>query len=773
VEVRRGQGAIEVESGKLRLRVDLDRLALDLESTTGRTRIRGARAAVDLGSSLAVAERAILDGYGDVRSRSGVATRIEVRARAEPSLELRLEIEAADDWSGIVLGLSVSNLGDSALPIRALLPLRVDADEGGDLRFPFETSALRFFRMGYQSWSPAGYVPLGAREPQPRLAFLKRMHQGPFTPRSNRGRHVSDFVTTLRAPTVPGITVGFTSHRRYLNHVVLEHRDGAPCTLAAVNSTEDITLHPRDTFRSERLWVGLDPVDSDGLAEWANRAGTEMEAPVPARVGTGWCSWYQFFTRVTAEDIERNVDALAPLHGQIETIQIDDGYQAAVGDWLEWDADFPDGVGPLAARIRSAGFRAGIWLAPFLVSRASRVAKEHPDWILRTWKGQPIVANVQPLWKGTVCYAVDPTHPEVHTWLGEVIGQLRRDGYDYLKLDFLYAGALTGARNTPRTPSAAAYRQAIQAIRDAAAPDPFLLGCGAPLGPSIGLFEAMRIGPDIAPKWRSRTEDAAAGLPAAPSARNAVRNVLSRAALHQRLWVNDPDCVLLRDKKTRLSETEVRTVAAAAAVSGGLLLLSDDLANLSDTRRDLLHRLLPPLGRVPYLGPTSGEIPDTLVQRFPDGSALVLVVNLGDGERPFQLDLPALGMPGTAHVYDVWDDRYVGVGRGSFYPGPIPAHGCALLRVTPADGRPRVVGSTLHVSGGAVEATRVQADGDGWAKVRLQAPGSRSGHVWVDPGSGEPVSTHVKFVDELTLSTSRLQIPKAAADPSEEGEGTT
>ncbi len=771
MQVRREPGAIEVENERLYLRVGLDRLTIDLESRTTRTRIRGARAAVDLGSSIRFAERALLDGYGAVRSRSGVGTRIEVRARTEPSLELRLEIDVADDWPGIVLCLSVSNLGSSPLPVRALLPLFVDAEQGGGLDFPFETSALRFFRMGYQSWTPAGYVPLGAPEPQPRLAFLKRMHLGPFTPQPNRGRHVSDFVTTLRSPTIPALTVGFTSHEHYLTHIVLDHRDGAPHGLRAVTSTEDISIHPRDTFRSERLWIGLDPPDSDGLAEWAERAGTEMDAPVPARVGTGWCSWYQFFTRVRAEDVERNVDALSPLHPQLETIQIDDGYQAAIGDWLEWDPDFPEGVAPLAAKIRGAGFRAGIWLAPFLVSRASRVARDHPDWLLRSWQGRPIVANVQPAWKGTVCYAVDPTHPEVKAWLGEVVAHLRSDGFDYLKLDFLYAGALAGARHKPRTPSAAAYRDAIRVIRDAAGPDPFLLGCGAPLGPSIGLFEAMRIGPDVAPKWRSRAEDAAAGLPAAPSARNAVRNVLSRAALHQRLWVNDPDCVLLRDEKTRLSETEVRPVAAAAAVSGGLLLLSDDLENLSDGRRALLQRLLPPLGRVPQLGPTSGAIPDTLVQRFPDGSALVLIVNLEDSERRFTLDLPALGMSETAHMYDVWDDRYVGVGRGSFTPGPIPPHGCALLRLTPSDGRPRVVGSSLHLSGGAVEVTRVRDEGDGWASVQLRLPGSRSGRIWIDAGSGEPVSTWVSFVDAFTLSTARLQIPKSGADPSGAGEG--
>ncbi len=581
---------------------------------------------------------------------------------------------------------------------------------------------------------------------------------------------MSDWVTTLRSPKRAALTVGFASHHVYLNHVVLGHRKRTPRSLEAVTSTEDLPVDPRESIRSERLWLGIDPPDSDGLAEWAARTGGEMEALAPARVGTGWCSWYHFFTGVTAADVERNLDALAPFRGPVETVQIDDGYQATVGDWLEWDPGFPEGVAPLAAKIRSSGFRAGIWLAPFLVSRASRVARENPGWLLRGPKGRPIAANVQPLWKGTVCYALDPTHPEVLAWLGEVVASFRRDGFDYLKLDFLYAGALAGERHASRMPSAAAYRGALRVIRNAAAPEPFLLGCGAPLGPSVGLFEAMRIGADVAPRWRARAEDAAAGLPAAPSARNAVRNVLARTSLHQRLWINDPDCVLLRDAKTRLSETEVRTVAAAAAVSGGLILLSDDLANLSAPRRDLLRRLLPPLGRAPHVGPPDEEVPSVLVQRFPDGSALVLVVNLEDADRPFDLDPATLNMPGPVHVYDVWNDRYRGVCLQPLSGDPVPAHGCVLLRIAPTDGRPRVVGSTLHLSGGVMEGSRIRRDEEGRASVLLRMPGARRGRVWIDPGSGQPVPVHLEFENELVLAASAVQISEAEADPPQ-GEG--
>jgi alpha-galactosidase len=767
VHVSRGNGTIRVETERLRLALELDTLSLDVESSDAATRIRGIRPAVDRSQGLLFGEKGLADAHEESAFHGDAAVHIEARARTGNGLELQIEIWLAEDWGGFVMQLSVTNRGSLPAQIGRLLPFHLALDKGGSLTLPFPSKSLRFFRMGYQSWSPAGYHPLTARAPRPRLPFVRHMHQGPFTPSPRRGLQVSDFVTTLRSPSSPGITLGFTSHRSHLTHVALRNRGSELLALEAAVATEEHPLGPGERLEGERLWVGLDGPDREGLAEWAERTGREMETPVPAPVGTGWCSWYQFYTRVTAADVERNVDALAS-RVPLETIQIDDGYQAIVGDWLEWAPGFPDGVAPLAARIRSAGFRAGIWLAPFLVSRASRVAREHPDWLLRSKGGRPVLANVNPAWKGVLCYALDPTHPEVKPWLGEVVRKLRKDGFDYLKLDFLYAGALPGSRYDPTQPLAAAYREAIAAIREAAQPDPFLLGCGAPLGPSVGLFEAMRIGADVAPKWRARAEDALAGLPVAPSARNAVRNVVARAPLHQRLWINDPDCVLLRDRKTQLSEAEVRTVAAAALVSGGLLLLSDDLGNLSNSRKRLLDRLLPALGTAPELAPLGVEELDSLLQVLPDGSRLLLVVNFGEAQQTRTVQLSALGIDAPTHVYDVWEDCYRGIARSEFQIGPLGAHACGLVRLTPADGHPRMLGSTLHLSAGSQEVAWIRPAEEGGARLRLEVSGRRRGRLHVDPGSGPPVVTQVEGSAGLELSVAAMQIQESPDNRNEE-----
>lgn len=765
LNVRRRDGSIEVETSRLRLELDLTRLTLSLRTADGALGLSRFRPRALTTEGPVYATEPILDGYGEIRTRSGLATRIQARCRANDQLELSIAIDVADDWPGIALELGVANRGDTARRVTGLEPLHWSRDGGGELALPGDPGEIRVFRMGYQSWSPSGFLPLAGRDRRPRIPLVRTIHFGPFTPLPERGFHVSDFVTALRAPGQAGLTVGFLSHFRFFDWVSMRHRNGRVTELCARVVTEGLELAPRSHMEGERLWVGLDAAREDGLATWASRAGREMQAPVPAHAGSGWCSWYQYFTKVSEADVRSNVASLSTLNSGLETIQIDDGYQPAVGDWLDPSDGFPEGLAPLAAEIRQHGFRAGVWLAPFLVSPESRVAQRHPDWLLRGRSGRPRVAAFNPAWKGRSALALDPTHPEVQGWLEEVTRTLRGQGFDYFKLDFLYAAALPGARKVPDRPSAEAYRSGLAAIRRASEPDHFLVGCGAPLGPSIGLVDAMRVGPDVAPRWRAPLADLLFGIPAAPSALNSIRGTIARAPLHQRLWLNDPDCVLLRDRDTRLNQAEVQTLAGVAALAGGLILFSDDMDRVGPERRRLMRRLVPATGRAPETRGLRGEIPTELWTRFPDGSALVLVVNFGWRAGTLEISLVEPPLDGAVHVYDVWGERSLGIQRGSVRIEGVPPHGSALLRLCPADASPRVVGSSLHVSGGALETARIRAGANGRLTVKLELPGRREGRLEVFSGRGSPVPVHVGFEGELELSLEGVEDSSQIPDP--------
>lgn len=146
-------------------------------------------------------------------------------------------------------------------------------------------------------------------------------------------------------------------------------------------------------------------------------------------------------------------------------------------------------------------------------------------------------------------------------------------GYEYLKLDFLFAAAAEGIRHDSALTRAETLRRGLEAIRRGAGEGAFILGCGCPLGPAVGIVVGMRIGRDVAPYW-------GAGGPE-PGTAPAIDAVVARSFMHRRLWLNDPDCVMLRATQTGLSTDEREALAWTIAASGGMLLISDDMSLLS------------------------------------------------------------------------------------------------------------------------------------------------------------------------------------------------
>jgi alpha-galactosidase len=186
---------------------------------------------------------------------------------------------------------------------------------------------------------------------------------------------------------------------------------------------------------------------------------------------------------------------------------------------------------------------------------------------------------------------LDVTHPEAAEHLAGVFRTLAAEGFSYHKVDFLFAGAMLGRRHEDAEPIAA-YRRGIEIVRDALGPDATLLLCGAPLLPSLGLADAMRISPDVDPGWEPPEGDVSQ-----PGMRSAVTMGRTRAWQHGRFWINDPDCLVLRPEvaeRERWAE-HVRRV-------GGLAVSSDRLDELDERGLELTRELLRPADPAPLRG---------------------------------------------------------------------------------------------------------------------------------------------------------------------------
>ncbi len=311
---------------------------------------------------------------------------------------------------------------------------------------------------------------------------------------------------------------------------------------------------------------------------------------IPADNVRGWSSWYYYFTKVTPQVIRNNIDALRRArddHGaRIDLVQIDDGYQRAVGDWLSLSPQFDGQMERLADDIRAAGFNPGLWIAPFAATARSELLAVHPEYALRNEHGRRIVAGFNFFWPGRYYYGLDVTNPRFDEYLRRVIRTIVGWGYSYLKCDFLFTGCLRGGtHHNLRLSRAEVLRHGMQVIRTVAEEstrdEVFLVGCGMPLTTGIGTVDAMRIGPDTGGYWIER-KGKLLRTGAMVGVRNAVRNSVVRGAMNRSLWLNDPDCLMLRTDGTRLTPAQRRTQINAIALTGGLLLYSDDFTVLRD-----------------------------------------------------------------------------------------------------------------------------------------------------------------------------------------------
>jgi Melibiase len=312
---------------------------------------------------------------------------------------------------------------------------------------------------------------------------------------------------------------------------------------------------------------------------------------------TGWCSWYHYYENINASNIRNNVAQLAELKNRVfptNLVMVDDGYMTAWGDWDSFPPNKFDDMAIVAKDIQSQGMKPGIWLAPFSCDKHSKIVSEHPTWIIRNDQGRP--ANSSNC--GKFFFGLDATNPEV---LEHVTKSIRRAvhewGFEVLKIDFLYAACLEGnGKYDLRMSRAQAMHQAMQTIRQAAGPHVFLIGCGCPLGSGIGYVDGMRVSADTGPSWYPSLPlpwwDHGGTLPAV---RAMVRNTLCRSPLGHRWWHNDPDCLLIRES-TALTTREVISAATVVAMSGGMMLLSDDLAMVSAARLDIVIKMYPLTG---------------------------------------------------------------------------------------------------------------------------------------------------------------------------------
>ncbi len=297
---------------------------------------------------------------------------------------------------------------------------------------------------------------------------------------------------------------------------------------------------------------------------------------------SGYTSWYNYFQNITEDIILRDLDGLDPYKDQVSIFQIDDGYETFIGDWLDPNPEkFPKGMKYIADKIHEKGYKAGIWLAPFNCQKISRMAKEHPDWLIRHENGEPMVGCIA--WGGA--YTFDIYNENVREYLKHVFDVVLNEwGYDMVKLDFLYSQCIKPRHGKSRGEIMC---DAMAFLRECVG-DKLFLGCGVPIGPALGVCDACRISCDVDLSYKGKFYSRIQVSNEMLSARSAINNSLFRRHLNGRAWMNDPDVFFLRKNNLKFTNEQKYLLGRINNLCGNVLFVSDNAGDYDKPARELL-----------------------------------------------------------------------------------------------------------------------------------------------------------------------------------------
>jgi alpha-galactosidase len=599
-----------------------------------RRELLGATLAMPLARAFSAPARAAAGAFLDlVRAAPGFA--VGVGAQDVSHLEL------TRTWSGQICRSRLSNRGTTAAALREIVLF--DIREG-------LAATTTLYGEGFQMLSQTGGT-LGA--PANLGAYTDAGHYKMPTPAGT----LTVFGAMTLAPDHSGPPphsvdgLGFASTRRFSGLFRLERPD----SLGVILDTEGLSIAPGETWELEDVCVATESSRDRALAAiGAALVRNHPRLPWPAPP-TGWCSWYCFGPRVTAQNILDNLDAIATKIPGLTYIQIDDGYQPAMGDWLETGPAFDGDVRKVLSAIKARGFQPAIWIAPFVAEEQSHVFQQHRDWFVKDAGGSPLRSDTVTFggWRRGPWYVLDGTHPDVQAHFEHVFATMNREwGVTYFKLDANFWGAIHGGRFHDSTATRIeAYRRGMEAILRGAGSS-FMLGCNHPIWPSAGLIHGSRSSNDIKRTWE-RIERTAY--------ENRMRNWQNGL-----LWWNDPDAVCLAGD---LPENEFIYHATAIYATGGMVLSGDDLTSIPPDRLAMLKTLLPPTG-VPAVFDDQGVGRIQLSDK-----QMICVFNPSGTDTT-----AAIGLEARARVRDVWTGA--SLGRTRSLRLPLPRRSARLLECT-------------------------------------------------------------------------------------------
>ena len=592
--------------------------------------------------------------------------------------------------SGIVLSLEITNKRRGILRVKELFPIAATRPTRGGLLFGEATSDLRVLTDAWErSYGETGVVNLAEKT---HVDSAWDLHL--FDRRSTQ-------VLSVSYHDIPNALIS----------LMLQHQGSRPPLELVVKAdtragVRGLLLRPGATFRLSEILIRHGRASPhDALLDYAETIKRRNALPEATETPTGWLDWYFSKGRSSGAELEANLEALKrELQGYgLEIVQIDSGWQRGVeteppphnvvagGPW-EPNRQFPQGMKYYADRIRSRGFRPGIWIRPFQMVEDADERRRFSLWFNKNGQMDTTRDDVREVVRTTV-------RRLVHEW-----------GYEYLKVDFaafdhygkfgpeLDSGDAAHAEPQDQSlTNVQTSREALRVIHEAAGGKAKILACNALMPAALGLASSFRVGDDVG-EWDRIV-------------RYGVPSLSARYYTNGVFWANDPDVLVLGES---LSIEECRAWASLVGMTGGAVFVSNRVPSLPPERLEIVRRLLPVYKTrgarygfarpVDFLDRSPATVWNLDVRTAFGEWNVVGIFNWSEEDEYRELTLTGMGLrPRTPYLlYDFWKGRFLGRSTGTV-PVELPYRSCLVLAARPELPHPQLLSTSRHISQGGVE----------------------------------------------------------------------
>jgi alpha-galactosidase len=234
-----------------------------------------------------------------------------------------------------------------------------------------------------------------SRERSPQRGVI---NAGTHMRESRRGRPSLDSPYLLMAGTagfsfrsgeVWAVHAGWSGNQRYL---IEQLPEGAGVCRSVVGAGElllpgEVSLRPGDSYDAPTVYFAWSDTGMDGISNAFHALLRDRpnhpQRPRPLTLNT----WEAVYFDHDLARLQGLVDTAARVG--VERLVLDDGWfdgrrdaTTGLGDWYVDAKVWPNGLWPLVNKVCERGMRFGLWFEPEMVNLGSRLAQQHPDWIL-------------------------------------------------------------------------------------------------------------------------------------------------------------------------------------------------------------------------------------------------------------------------------------------------------------------------------------------------------------------------------------------------------